>query len=354
MNNEKHVTIPSIERGVLFTDIHFGRKNNSETHNTDCINYINWLCEYIKNSKNKVDYIAFLGDWHEHRGSINGLTLKFSFDGAKMLNNLGIPVFFIIGNHDLYYRNSREVFSTNPFEALENFILVNDAPVIVNKKFVFLPFLFHEEYRELSSLTNYEVMFGHFEFQGFVVTGNTIKLEHGPDHRSLKSVRKIFSGHFHKRQNQDNVHFIGNSFPADYSDANDNDRGLCVFTNSSDNIEYVNWIDCPSYIKTTLTDILVNHKKILKNQARVNCEIDSDITYDEINKLREKLEKKYNLRELTFEEKIESIITDNSNNVDLTNVDLYNTNKAVTDLLEQIDVESLDKNKLIKIYQDAK
>lgn len=39
---------------------------------------------------------------------------------------------------------------------------------------------------------------------------------------------KVFSGHFHKRQQHGNVIYPGNCFPHNYADAWDDDRG-CTF-----------------------------------------------------------------------------------------------------------------------------
>ena len=99
-----------LKRAGMFTDIHFGRKNNSKIHNEDCKNFINWFkgqcLEY------EVDHIVFLGDWFEERTAIDSLTSKYAMDCAATLNELDVPIYFIVGNHDLYYRDNREVFAS--------------------------------------------------------------------------------------------------------------------------------------------------------------------------------------------------------------------------------------------------
>ena len=50
-------------RGLYFTDIHFGKKGNSDSHNQDCLTFINWFASKVK--EYEPDYIGFLGDWHE-------------------------------------------------------------------------------------------------------------------------------------------------------------------------------------------------------------------------------------------------------------------------------------------------
>jgi len=106
-----------LNKAACFTDIHWGRKNNSELHNQDCLRYIEWFCNNVRDAGD-VDHIIFMGDWFEHRAAINSLTLEYAYQGAELLKALDVPVFFIVGNHDLYYRTTRDVASTNFFRGL--------------------------------------------------------------------------------------------------------------------------------------------------------------------------------------------------------------------------------------------
>jgi len=121
----------NLMKGAFFTDLHVGAKSNSEQHNTDCMNYIDWFCDNVK-AEGDVDYICFVGDWHEVRSSINVFTLKYSYEMAKKINDLGLPVYFIIGNHDLYHRSNRDVYSVHPFREFENFIMIDEPTIVEN------------------------------------------------------------------------------------------------------------------------------------------------------------------------------------------------------------------------------
>lgn len=339
-----------INKVAMFTDIHFGRQNNSETHNTDCINFIRWFCEQVKANPD-IDAVFFLGDWHEHRAAINGMTLHYSQMGANMLNDLGIPVYFVVGNHDLYYRNNRDIFTTVIFDKLENFVMV-DQPVVVNDKCVMAPFLFEEEYPTFfKKYSKYEVIAGHFEFQGFVLTGETTIKEHGPDPAEYVKPKRIFSGHYHRRQSKKNVFYIGNAFPADFSDANDENRGMAIYEFDSDDLVYIDWADCPKYIKTKLSDLLKSPKKVLDNNARVKVIVDQDITLTENNELRKLFMERFKLREIVLEEQ------DNTS-VDLTDIEqevedmkLEAVSDIVPELLKRVKSQKIDADKLVEIYR---
>lgn len=343
-----------LNKAACFTDIHWGRKNNSETHNQDCLRFVDWFCDQVKKD-NEIDHIIFLGDWFEHRASINGLTLDYAYQGATKIKDLGLPVYFIVGNHDLYYRSTREIFSTKVFESL-GFNLI-DKPTIVEelgpKGTLICPFLYEEEYPNLIQYIKIPVWFGHFEFKGFVITGDTKVKEYGPDAKDFKNVTRIFSGHFHKRQQQKNVTYIGNAFPADFSDANDLERGMMIYDYEKDSVNFIDWPHCPSYIKTTLTKLAKDPKNILRKDAIVNCMVDKEITYEQSLKLREQLIKKYNLRDVNLQENPEVMASLESTEIDAQELEeLDTTGSLVESMLGKIEAETIDNEKLIKLYKE--
>ena len=344
----------TLTKAACFTDIHWGRKNNSELHNQDCLRFIDWFCNQVKEDGD-VDHIIFMGDWFEHRAAINGLTLDYAYKGAKKLESLGLPVYFIVGNHDLYYRTTREVFSTNFFESL-NFKLISKPTLfeeLGEDGALLCPFLFEDEYASLAEFFSTPVWFGHFEFKGFVITGDTKKMEHGPDPEDFNTPSRIFSGHFHKRQTMRNITYIGNAFPADFSDANDSERGLMMYDYESDDVEFIDWPECPSYIKTTLTALAKDPKSILKKDAIVNCVVDKDISYEQSLKLKEQLVKKFKLREINLQENPDKMMALADTEIDEDELESLDTTDAlVKTMLGKIEAESIDNEKLVKIYEE--
>ena len=86
-----------LKKAAVCTDIHFGKKSNDKTHNQDCIRYLEWFKSQV-DKDSEIDHVMFLGDWNENRSALNIETLNYSYQGAKILNSIGLPVFFIIGN----------------------------------------------------------------------------------------------------------------------------------------------------------------------------------------------------------------------------------------------------------------
>jgi len=95
-----------LNKAAAFTDIHHGKRANSERHNQDCTDFVDWFCEQVKQDP-EIDHIFFLGAWFENRNAINISTLNYSYRNAKKINQLDLPVYYIVGNHDLYHKYSR-------------------------------------------------------------------------------------------------------------------------------------------------------------------------------------------------------------------------------------------------------
>lgn len=347
-----------LQKGIFFTDIHFGRRSNSVTHNEDCIAYIEWLCDNVK--KHGADYLAFLGDWNENRNSLNIQTLNYSYKAAKMLNDLGIPVYFVVGNHDLYYRHSREIHSVVPFNEFDNFVVI-DSPTVVDDiqdGMLFCPYLFHDEYAQLAQYNHVPFWAGHFEFRGFVVTGYSVTMPTGPDPKDYNGPRYVASGHFHKRQAHENIVYIGNTFPMDFGDAGDDNRGFMMYDHQKDEMTFEDWAECPKYRKTTLSELLdpETRTNVLSLNARVKCMVDIPISFEESTYLREKFIEDYSLRELSMEETpdIQTALSDTETDIDWDNEELSNVKDLVFKMLSNIETAHIDNELLIRLYQDVK
>lgn len=347
-----------LKRGFYCTDIHFGKKANSVQHNMDCLEYLDWFCDQVKKDGN-VDYIAFLGDWNENRSALNIATLNYSYRGAKKLNDLGIPVFFVIGNHDLYQRNTREIHSIIHFQEFTNFKVI-DQPTIIKEiegTALFSPYMFHDEYPGLAKFLKLPFWAGHFEFKGFEVTGYGMILPVGPDPEDFKGPTHIVSGHFHKRQANENIIYMGNAFPMDFGDAGDFARGLMIYDHVKQEPTWIDWDNCPKYVNTSLSDVLDKTKTLYTN-SRVKCLVDVPISFEESNYLKKTFTEKYNLREFILEEsqEVEQAITDTEvKSVDMSKYDKLSTvDELVRQMLNDIESEQIDNQKLIDIYTSLK
>lgn len=351
-------TTKKLKKGAFCTDIHFGKKSNSPVHNEDCLKYLDWFCEQVR-SDPSIDYIGFLGDWNENRSAINIATINYSYQGAKKLNALGLPVYFVVGNHDLYHRHTREVHSIAPFGEFSNFIII-DTPTIVDEiegGAFFSPFLFHEEYDGLDEYLKIPFWAGHFEFKGFRITGYNVVMPTGPDPTKFVGPKQILSGHFHQRQEQGNIAYIGNCFPMDFGDAGDFNRGLAIYDHMTEKLEYRNWEDCPKYVRIKLSKML-NPNYTLPPNSRVKCVLDTDLSLEDGMAVKEQYVNTYNLRELLFEEtnELDDVLqnTETSAGDAISSVELSDVNtvdQLVIQMLQDIKTDKIDSMILVEQYK---
>lgn len=283
-----------------------------------------------------------------------------------MLDSLGLPIYFIIGNHDLYYRNSREVHSVIHHKEFNNFHII-DHPIIIKNigttnGALLCPYLFPEEYPSLVKFLNIDTWWGHFEFKGFIVTGYNVTMPTGPTADDFKGPKYIFSGHFHKRQafENSNVVYIGNTFPLDFGDAGDDERGMMTYNHESNEVLFFNWDKCPRYVKTKLTDLIdissKEREKILLPNSRVNCLADIPLEFDEQKFLKTKWIELFNLRELNFEESpsLQTALTETETEINWDTEGLQSVDELVLLMLEHIDSEHFNSDRLIQLYKDIK
>jgi DNA repair exonuclease SbcCD nuclease subunit len=339
-------------RLLMFTDIHWGARSNSDQHLQDCLDYIDWFCELARTEN--ATHLAFLGDWFESRNAINVRTLAFSQEGARRLNALGLPIYFIVGNHDLFHRSNREIFSTSIFSDLKNFQLI-DEPIELTSELFATPFLFKDEYPTLAAQINaYKYVLGHFEFRDFVVTGADRRLEHGPDSSQFNGPKYLLSGHFHKRQTNKNVVYIGNTFPTSYGDAWDTERGAAMLSTQDEELVFYDYENAPLFYKTRLSQVLAGDMKF-KPRGRVRCMLDVDVGYSDVQALREEMMKNFELREFSVEEDIQSKKDSLSSGLELDGeLDLSSLDNTVRQLIHEgvTPTATIDPAVLVELYEE--
>ena len=346
----------TIKKIALFTDIHWGKKNNSKIHNQDCLDYCNWFCSQVRKNPD-ISHVGFLGDWFESRSSINIETLEMSYQGLKMVNDLNKPVFFIVGNHDLHKRHTRDIHSVNIFNEVPN-VQVIDRPTVIDN-ILFSPYLFEDEYKKLIRFNDLWAWFGHFEFRNFVITGYNVLMQHGPDHSLFTGPKKIFSGHFHKRQIKDNIVYIGNTFPMDFGDTSDNERGMAIYDVLEDKVHFENWDECPKYYKTTLSKVVEDDWNPLP-KMKVKCLVDIDINYTDAQEIKTVMLETYNLREFILEEnKVakQELLEGDEVDAEEEFMEFSSIDDLVVNQLDSIAPEkgsSIDPKKLVTLYKNLK
>jgi len=329
----------------VFTDIHLGMKGNSRVHNQDCEDYIDW---YIATAKaNNCETGIFCGDWHHNRNSLNLTTMDTTIRLLEKLGESFENFYMFAGNHDLYYKDKRDVSSTEFARHIPGITVVEDMQVIEDVALV--PWLVGDEWRRIEKLQA-KYLFGHFELPSFYMNA----MVQMPDHGELKSEHfknqeYVFSGHFHKRQRQGKIHYIGNAFPHNYADAWDDDRGMMILDRENNaEPEYINWPECPKYRTVKLSQLIDEKDSLIKPSMYLRVTLDIDISYEEATYIKETFIEQYKCREITLipQKHIEEI------NTDLDIEQFESIDQIVSNEIQAIDSEQFNKKLLLDIYNE--
>jgi len=329
---------------AVCTDIHFGLKSNSLQHNQDCSDFIDWFIDTAK--ANGCETGMFLGDWSHQRAAINMQTLQYSLRSLEKLSAAFDRFYFIPGNHDLYYRDKRDIYSTEWAKHIPNIQIVNDF--FKDGDVIIAPWLVGDDHKKLAKMSA-KYMFGHFELPHFKMNA----MVEMPDHGELKvenfsGIESVYSGHFHLRQQKKNVNYIGNCFPHNFADAGDGDRGMMIKEWGMPD-QYFAWPGQPLYRVMKLSEAIDNGKNILKPNMHVRVELDIDISYEEANFIKDTFVRDHNLREMAL---IPSKRTDIDIDMAPGEVKFESVDQIVTDQLTNIESEFYDPKLLLKIYQN--
>ena len=228
---------------AIITDQHFGARNDS-------IAFLDFFEKFYDNTffpaldANAIDTVLVLGDTFDRRKYINFYALdrakKMFFD---KLEERGIRVHMLAGNHDTYYKNTNEVNSPDLLLVEYGNIDVISKPetiVIDGTSICMLPWICPENYQEsLDHIKNTkaEVCMGHLEIAGFAMYRG-MESHDGLAKETFEKFDLVFSGHYHHRSSDKHIHYLGNPYELTWQDYND-PRGFHLFDLSTRELEFI-------------------------------------------------------------------------------------------------------------------
>jgi DNA repair exonuclease SbcCD nuclease subunit len=218
---------------LLITDQHFGVRNDS-------LIYVEYYKKFYTNvvipfiRKHKIKHVVCLGDTFDRRKSINFNSLEAAKEmWFQPLADMGVQMTMLVGNHDIYYKNTLRVNAPSLLLGEYANIQIIDSPtefVLGDLSVLGIPWICDETRSrtyELLEKSVSPVCMGHLEFNGFEAHPGHV-MEHGIDGEPFKKFQKVFSGHYHSKSNKGNIHYLGNPYELYWNDYQSR-RGFHVF-----------------------------------------------------------------------------------------------------------------------------
>jgi DNA repair exonuclease SbcCD nuclease subunit len=312
-------------------------------HNHDCEEFVNWFCETAK--AQGCETAIFLGDWHHNRSTTDVSTMNYTVSNLEKLSQSFEKVYFILGNHDLFYKDKREINSIEFMRLFPNIVPIRET--LTEGDVTIMPWLIGDEWKQVPKIQS-RYVFGHLELPLFYMNAMIQMPDHGQlqgDH--FVNQEYVFSGHFHKRQTKGNITYIGNAFPHNYADAGDDDRGMMILEWGG-KPEYHTWPDQPVYRTFKLSQIIDNPEGLLKTKMHARVTIDLPISFEEANFIKETFMPQYDLRELMLiPEKVQ--VDSQATPIDIT---FESVDTIVMNQIQAIESDTYDKALLLDIYNN--
>jgi hypothetical protein len=209
------------------------------------------------------------------------------------------------------------------------------------------PWLIGDEWKTIGKQGG-KYIFGHFELPSFFMNAMVQMPDHGEIQlNDFKNYELGFSGHFHKRQRRDNMIYIGNAFPHNYSDNWDDDRGMMILEWDGEP-EYHAWPSQPTFRTVKLSQLIDEADAIIKPKQHLRVSLDIDISYEEASFIKEKFMADYDIREMT-------LIPEKKDVEISTTIDIQafeSVDQIVSSQLVNIESETYDSKILLSIYNN--
>lgn len=228
---------------AIITDQHFGARNDS-------IAFLDFFQKFYDDTffpsldSANINTVLILGDTFDRRKYVNFYALdrakKMFFD---KLEERGIRVHMLAGNHDTYYKNTNDVNSPDLLLREYNNIDVIDSPetiVIDGTSICMMPWICPENYQESideMKNTKAEICMGHFEIAGFAMHRG-MESHDGLSKEIFDKFDMVFSGHYHHRSDDGHIYYLGNPYELTWQDFKDT-RGFHLFDLERRELEFI-------------------------------------------------------------------------------------------------------------------
>jgi len=214
---------------AFLNDSHYGVRNDNGIFLDNQIDFFQNF--FIPECQNRgISKIVWAGDIFDKRRNINIRTLsrvrKEIFD--KLLE-AGFQITMLVGNHDVFYKNTNEYNS--PRELLsdyDNIEIIDTAPEVRAEfggkhKICYIPWICQANYDDCMGMlanTKANIVVGHFEIAGFEMHMG-IPCHHGMSAETFKRFKLVLSGHFHTRSSIGNITYLGTQYETTWADCGD-------------------------------------------------------------------------------------------------------------------------------------
>lgn len=276
-----------VKRIWFITDTHLGVRNNSNDWIENIRDYFfNWFFPLVKQNYQPGDILLHLGDFFDSRQSINLRVLNLGVEIAEEMSRLfegGVHI--IVGNHDIWGKNSNEINSLKSIKWIPG-IKIYEEPLSTNfgsRSFFLMPWRkdHEEDSKTLEETKPHDVLCCHADIRGLKFNKYVLN-EEGSDVTKFEKFQKVYSGHIHYSQVVGNINMLGSPYELTRSDM-DNPKSIWLL--DLDTMQEKRFVNnhSPKFKRFNFEDILESTPEQLEPEFRNNF---VDILIDPVMSLK--------------------------------------------------------------------
>ena len=217
---------------IQLGDIHVGARKDSIAFQEYFTKfYADILIPYV--IKHKIKHIIQMGDFFDNRKAVNTRSLNWIKRTLLVpLEELGVNMHVLCGNHDSAYKNSIELNSIEEHLSQFKYVHAVSKPTKVKYGKVtydLIPWIAPEnkdEIMEFVKKSKSKICFGHFEFSGYCMQKGHVST-HGSSIKPFSKYDQVYSGHYHTHSSDGHITYTGTPYEMSWSDVND-EKGFWV------------------------------------------------------------------------------------------------------------------------------
>lgn len=228
---------------ALINDTHMGARNDSLAFDSYFFKFWNdvfFPCLKLWGIK----HVVHLGDMVDRRKFINFVILnRWRKNFFERLEKEKISLDVLVGNHDVFYRNTNEVNALHElFDSYPNIRIFTDPTEMEydGLNVALLPWINSENVEKSLKLikdTKAQIAFGHLEISGFEMDRGNLCYD-GMSKNVFDKFDMVLSGHFHHKSTDGRISYLGTQYELTWSDYGDA-KGFHVFDTDTRELEFV-------------------------------------------------------------------------------------------------------------------
>lgn len=278
-----------LDKVILVGDIHFGVYSNSAEWLLNISEFFYKILipfakeAVIKYGRDKVT-IILAGDINDIKQAIATVVQNKQIEIFEELASI-CDVYIDIGNHDTPFKENPKVNSIRALKLIDGVHIVDEPTIletVAKERVLITPWVSSKE-KELEVINNFdaEYLIAHTEIAGFHYEGVPVdESKHNPI-EAFSKFKRVWSGHIHKKQEKENIVFIGTPCQVRKSEA-DNENGIWFIDFENDKEAFIPNEVSPKFTSLnvfTLMNMTISEaNKFVKNNY-VSVKVPTDMMY---------------------------------------------------------------------------